>query len=126
MAHNRGNAVRDFTSHDLIRNRVAEPSVFDDPPQGPSSNELIHVPATLPPSSVNEQPSSCSSNLNPFSYYGQRSENPEKEVDPESTAKKPDRATGRVEPVDDEILSNPQGSSTPNLFPHSVSVQKPG
>ena len=109
-----GNVVGDFSSHDLIRNRVAEPSVFDDPPQGPSSNELIHVPATLPPSSANERPSSWSSILNPFSYYGQRAENPEKEVDPESTTKKPERATGRVESVDDEILSNPQGSSTPN------------
>ena len=106
--------VGDFSSHDLIRNRIAEPFAFNDPPQGPSNNELIHVPATLPSSSAAEQTSSWSSMLNPFSYYMQRTENPEKTTDPDSMTRKPECATGRIESIDEEILSTPQCASTPN------------
>ena len=108
-----GNLVGDFSSHDLIRNRIASPTVFDDPPQGPSNNDLIHVPAVLPPSSTGEQTSSWSSILNPFSYYMQRTENPANAADPDPTRER-NPAASRIQSVDEEALSTPQCSSTPN------------
>ena len=58
------NPIGDFSSNDLIRNRIGHPSVFDEP-ETAQSNNLVVVST---PNVVNSRWSLSS--LNPMSYFG--------------------------------------------------------
>ena len=64
----------DFSSHDLIRNRIANPEIFDEPAAAnPPNNEIAVVSLNAPSSSsaaVEAEPSSVwSLSLKAFSFY---------------------------------------------------------
>ena len=107
--------IGDFSSDDLIRHRIAEPELFNEPPQANLANDDILVlsnDASSP--NVTESSSVWSLSLNPFSYYmrGNRSR-PQAAVEqepPQRTAS----SVGRVASVPDDASLNPQCSSTPN------------
>ena len=100
------NPAVDFSSHDLIRNRIANPEFFDEPVTADPPNADIDVISVNAPSSSSaaaeaESSSVWSLSLKAFSFYRRRSEVPAE--------------TGRVESVaEDAILQPPQHTSTPN------------
>ena len=92
------NPLSDFSSHDLIRNRVSEPQNFDEPIVSNCPDNEIHVIANPnPQSTVAETSSIWNLSLNPFSYY-RRGQN----------------ESGRVDSIPDDANIDPQHSSTPN------------
>ena len=91
------NPLSDFSSHDLIRNRIAEPQNFDEPIMSNLPNNEINVLSNVPPSTVAEPSSIWNLSLNPFSYY-RRNQN----------------ESGRVDSIPDDANIQPQQSSTPN------------
>ena len=91
------NPLSDFSSHDLIRNRIAEPQNFDEPIVSNLPNNEINVLSNVPPSTVAEPSSIWNLSLNPFAYY-RRNQN----------------ESGRVDSIPDDANIQPQQSSTPN------------
>ena len=100
------NLAVDFSSHDLIRNRIANPEIFDEPVAAGPPNPVIDVISVNAPSSSSatakaESSSMWSLSLRSFSFYRRNTEAPAE--------------TGRVESVaEDAILQPPQHTSTPN------------
>ena len=66
-----GNPMSDFSSHDLIRNRIGRPESFDEPVQGPST-EVENVVISKPNDARAQSRWSLSS-LNPLSFFGTES-----------------------------------------------------
>ena len=91
------NPLSDFSSHDLIRNNIAEPQNFDEPVMSNLPDNEIKVLSQVPPSTVAESSSIWNLSLNPFSYY-RRNQN----------------ESGRVGSIPDDANIQPQQSSTPN------------
>ena len=99
--------VGDFSSHDLIRNRIAPPNTFDELPQEPPSDDIVvisheNVPRTES-GSVNTR---WSFSINPLAYF--RSETPVSGGTPGNEAKERDHDSEQVGPI-----SPPQLTSTP-------------
>ena len=93
------NPLSDFSSHDLIRNRVSEPQIFDEPIVSNCPDNEIHVITNPNPQSTVAETSSIwnISSLNPFSYYRRGQDE-----------------AGRVDSIPDDANIDPQHASTPN------------
>ena len=100
--------VGDFSSFDLIRNRIADPAIFEPPPEGPQSDEIVVVSHDVLRTESGNVNSRWSFSMNPLSYF-QKSEAPagsEKTSDdaPEIELESEDQKIGQ----DDRPISSPQ------------------
>ena len=109
------NPVGDFSSDDLIRHRIAEPELFNEPlPANLPNDDILVLSNDASSPNVTESSSVWSLSLNPFSYYmrGNRSR-PQATADPEPLQRTAS-SVGRVASVPDDASLKPQCSSTPN------------
>ena len=103
-----GKPIADFSSHDLIRSRVAEPESFDETDTSASQNTNNDILVLSSNTNRSENPErSWSFSLNPFSYLTR----PDVKFEP-TAQQHPDR--GRIESIDGDLQTEPQHSSTPN------------
>ena len=101
--------VGDFSSFDLIRNRIADPAIFEPPPEGPQSDEIVVVSHDVLRTESGNVNSRWSFSMNPLSYF-QKSEAPAGSDDaPEVEVESEDQKIGQ----DDRPISSPQLASTP-------------
>ena len=104
--------VGDFSSHDLIRNRIADPSTFEPPPKGPPSDDIVVVSDNALKAELGNVNSRWSFSMNPLSYF-QRSDNQPGDNDaPRNDLERDNREIGQ----DDRPISSPQLASTPNDY----------
>ena len=99
--------VGDFSSHDLIRNSIAYPPVFDEPnPQAPISDEItvVSLDNGVPRTQTGNVNNRWSFSLNPLSYFQQPTP-PNNDNNPKEGNQRGSLGTGPVTP--------PQMTSTP-------------
>ena len=101
--------VGDFSSHDLIRNRIADPPVFDEPiPPDPTADSIVIVShKNVPRTEVGNVNSRWSFSINPMNYF--RSETPYDGATPSNEVKEENQEIEQI-----GLISPPQQASTPN------------
>ena len=100
-----------FSAHDLIRNKIADPPVFEPPPQGSPPDEIVVLTHEdgIPKNDVGNVNNRWSFSINPLSYF-QRSDNAaNSRVAPKSDSQEAGQEVGQ----NTGPISSPQLTSTP-------------
>ena len=99
-----GAPIGDFSAHDLIRNRVGEPELFDETVPVKTDNEIMVIAPDRPLANVQSRWSL--SNLNPLAFFGTES----------VQSNEPNEQNLRTESLDLEqpnMVTKPKHTSTP-------------
>ena len=106
----------DFSSHDLIRNNIADPHLFDEPPSQPENeNEIVIVSHenAIPTTQIDNLRSRWSYSLNPFSYLQRSEPQPQNTDQPENNTTPVSTTQRKQSAISDGPPSEPRCTSTP-------------